>query len=568
MPLPFINSFGTAASNIFEFANLAAFPTTGAAGTLYIALDTDIVYYWDTAATNYVSVNASATSPIAVADGIIPQIINNSFVASSVSETTDRILFEKIGRFPSASIDLGPAITLSENGGFLDVQPHTLDETYIVIMNQYDTTGTTVPFYAELAAEADTIIQSDTSQTISGVTSITNMPTMNRQVNSIFVNFASPVTNLRVQVVSLSTNQPIRYYPTELDWNADTGNDFAAGEHEIVLNPPIRLLTTYNIRLDLEADQAIDLLGDGTDPYLKISAQDMEFKNMALEEDNITAVDYSAGTLTLTKQDTSTLTTPITLPTPRTNEQIQDVVDALLQAGTGINLAYDDTANTLTISATGGMVANQPGVTTFAIDLPRRVDINPSPDTVNTQHTVTFNISHHELITTTVLHIGTNTFNLTNPTADGAQTQSVTLSGIDLSVAQTYTMRVVLNGTINSNSQTLDVRNLAQHEFVYYGLSNSNNPDTVDFVALTSVDAQAGQTTITTGTTAANQYFIILIPSDFTLTSIMDTVLDLEVKDAFTETLNVRTISGQTYNSYVVGPLVAGGNEQYILTLT
>jgi hypothetical protein len=51
-------------SQVLTYANLAAFPATGVVKTIYIAIDTDIPYYWDGAA--YVSIGGSSNAPIVV----------------------------------------------------------------------------------------------------------------------------------------------------------------------------------------------------------------------------------------------------------------------------------------------------------------------------------------------------------------------------------------------------------------------------------------------------------------------------------------------------------------------
>lgn len=59
----------------------------------------------------------------------------------------------------------------------------------------------------------------------------------------------------------------------------------------------------------------------------------------------------------------------ITLPAARTDEEIQDVVAALIQAGANVAKVYDDVGNVLTLSVSGGGTApsgNSPGVTVSA----------------------------------------------------------------------------------------------------------------------------------------------------------------------------------------------------------
>ena len=48
-----------------------------------------------------------------------------------------------------------------------------------------------------------------------------------------------------------------------------------------------------------------------------------------------------------------------------TNERVDDRVGSLLQAGTNVNLAYDDNANTLTISSTGSSTTASPEIYGF-----------------------------------------------------------------------------------------------------------------------------------------------------------------------------------------------------------
>ncbi|AWT34502.1 hypothetical protein DM785_02285 [Deinococcus actinosclerus] len=73
----------------------------------------------------------------------------------------------------------------------------------------------------------------------------------------------------------------------------------------------------------------------------------------------------------------------ITLPAPRTDEEIQDVVAALIQAGAGVTKTYDDAGNVLTLSASGGTgsggvtsVAGRTGaVTLTTADLPDLTEV-------------------------------------------------------------------------------------------------------------------------------------------------------------------------------------------------
>ncbi len=123
------------------------------------------------------------------------------------------------------------------------------------------------------------------------------------------------------------------------------------------------------------------------------------------------------------------------------------------------------------------------------------------------------------------------------------------------------------------SGETLDNHPLAAHftirahlpaEQLFYGLSASNNPATVSTASLQFIEAGVDGSSISTGTTTAGQYFIVLVPANFGVDSIKDRD-GLDVTNIFTRTGNVRSIGAVPYHSYVVGPLVAGGNESYTL---
>ncbi len=99
---------------------------------------------------------------------------------------------------------------------------------------------------------------------------------------------------------------------------------------------------------------------------------------------------------------------------------------------------------------------------------------------------------------------------------------------------------------------------------LYFGLSDTNAPATVPVSGLTMIDPVDPQS-ISTGAATLGQFFIILTPSTHDITSIRDTVLSSEVTTIFTRTAGVRTEAGTQLNSYVIGPVNSGFNEQYVL---
>ncbi len=97
-----------------------------------------------------------------------------------------------------------------------------------------------------------------------------------------------------------------------------------------------------------------------------------------------------------------------------------------------------------------------------------------------------------------------------------------------------------------------------------YGLSDADDPATVDTGTFTNINSTSPQT-VSTGLTTANQYFIILVANTHDISRIRDTVLEQVVTDIFVKTDDVRTLNTITYDSYVIGPLNAGLNEEYVL---
>ena len=257
-------------------------------------------------------------------------------------------------------------------------------------------------------------------------------------------------------------------------------------------------------------------------------------------------------------------------PVPRTNEEIQDIIGASIVQGANITVNYDDDAGTVTISSTGGGVFDTPRLTDFSIDIASRVDLNTD---LNVSHTVTYDLMHFNNLTSLQLVVNAgDDKTITVPTADGAQSVDIVLSGIDTSAETSVVFQLsgvdTQGTTITSNSQTVTVRTLATHEFIYHGLSATNNPATVDTTTLTSVEAVTGDTVVSTGTVTQGQFYIILVPVDHDITAIVDDIFNQNVTDLFTSTTNVRQINSINFNSYVIGPLNADAEgENYTLTL-
>lgn len=104
-----------------------------------------------------------------------------------------------------------------------------------------------------------------------------------------------------------------------------------------------------------------------------------------------------------------------------------------------------------------------------------------------------------------------------------------------------------------------------------YGLSTESAPASVVFNTLTDVASPTDPQTVSTGTTTAGQYFHIFSANTHDIQTIRDTVLDQIVYqdggtgNIFTKQNDVRTEGSVTYDSYTIGPLNAGIDEEYVL---
>lgn len=208
-------------------------------------------------------------------------------------------------------------------------------------------------------------------------------------------------------------------------------------------------------------------------------------------------------------------------------------------------------------------VGSLTSVNNFAINIPARIATGTSLGQV----TVSYNIVNYANVTSIYLQRnGSNYIQLTIPSTDGYNEQSVSFASLDTSTPVTYTFRIQLNGSINSNTQTLEVSNAISDEKIYYGIGNIN-PITVDPTSLSSEDVfGAGQFDVTLGPSQLNQNIVFLCPQDRNIIEILNKdVFDLNVIGAYTQTLAVRTIGTKLYNSYELANLNADLTFHYTI---
>lgn len=180
---------------------------------------------------------------------------------------------------------------------------------------------------------------------------------------------------------------------------------------------------------------------------------------------------------------------------------------------------------------------------------------------------IQFHISEStELASLSLLANSVNVGAVTTFTPDGIVTGSVNISSAEwTSITTADSTQVVFQlsgtdtntptpGTVTSNTVTVQIADVAASEFFYYGLSTSNNPAVVDVSTLQSLEAVSGTFTLNAIDPAANDWIIFLAPQDHDLTGLINTGINRDVLALYSQTVGVRTINSQLYNSYVLGP--------------
>lgn len=240
---------------------------------------------------NYVTETKNNVANIATGE-VVSKKADGTLEGTGIINESDKIFFPKDGRFPSASVDIGPAITLSENGGWTQYTAHTLGRKYILLQYEVDETGTKNPVYWErVAQENNVIISADDTVLIENVQTLEYIPTTDSQVNAIRYNFANALTNFRMEIKSLVTGAVIKYIPDEKAWKNNSGGlTIVAGLNDILnytKSSPVSFLQEYDLQINFKADTPVNLMGNGVSPYLDVDRQLIIRKNVLIEGDEL-----------------------------------------------------------------------------------------------------------------------------------------------------------------------------------------------------------------------------------------------------------------------------------------
>lgn len=262
-----------------------------------------------------------------------------------------------------------------------------------------------------------------------------------------------------------------------------------------------------------------------------------------------------------------------------TGDNVEIQVSGVVLKGTGTGASFQPFFNADWFRFERKMLAtedfvrnltNPLSISNVSLNIARRVDLNTD---LSGSKTVSFNVDNYNLISTIQLVIGANTINLTKPTADGQQSQSVTLPAIDTSTNTTlnFIIRTVdtLGNTTNWPAYTVAVRAALPQEFVYYGrVASTVDPATVDITTLNKFEATAGTKhnfTIPSGNLGDD--VLLLVPDNHSIKEFKNVLTDTDVLHLYVRTDNIRQINSINTDSLVLDNLVAGATFQYEITL-
>lgn len=376
------------------------------------------------------------------------------------------------------------------------------------------------------------------------------------------VNFASPATGARL-IIKRNTQIVYEF----------TAGDFSSGLQMINLmsDPGIAGEPGFIDVLDgdtysLSVENA-SLLGNTSNiPYYALTFRAWNYSDMA-HVDDILQSDWNEA-------DTSSKAHILNKPTIPNDESIEDIVGNMVTGNneSGISVTYDDTNGKLDFVVSSA-VFNAPRITNFSIDIPSRVDLDTN---LNVQKTLTFDLMHPANIQgdlTLEVTTGDNK-TITTPFTEGENTKSVTLSGIVTSVETTVVLRLIgtdtMSGSISSNSVTIDVRELNQHEYIYYGQKTDNVFGTVDVSTLSRIEAQSGTLTISIGPLVENSYPVIVAPLDHAITRInnSDTGVNEFTSYPIAGTIQVNSVTSNVrFLDHAISSAASGLTFNYQITV-
>lgn len=222
-------------------------------------------------------------------DGVVKSIGMKLNPFTSVIESPYAI------KVPPTTLYLGENVSIHENGGFVENEVAVSNKKYLMVDYLNDkTAGTSKPVYWKRGAlnenQTDPIVlQPDRSVEMKNVTQITyGYEPKDMQVQALYLEFINAVNNFSFMVNVNGLNAA--YYPSKEAWDGlKSGLTIPAGKFRIDLNPWFSSLTSYNIVFNYKADTPINLLGNGTIPWMAVDRNLITQHEIALMDDVVSS---------------------------------------------------------------------------------------------------------------------------------------------------------------------------------------------------------------------------------------------------------------------------------------
>jgi hypothetical protein len=173
----------------------------------------------------------------------------------------------------AASVDVGAGLTLSDNGGDLQLTSNVTGKQFIAIDSRVEDSGSFQPEWGRRdPKEYGVIIQPDFSQT-QNVSSVEYTTIDDSAVDKLYLKSGASHTNFRFEVVSNSTGETIRYYPNRHDFSRGIGDSIGVGDVTFEF-PAVRVPEGQTITVNFFADEPILLSTDPLGvPYFAVDRQ-------------------------------------------------------------------------------------------------------------------------------------------------------------------------------------------------------------------------------------------------------------------------------------------------------
>lgn len=408
MPLTYPGTGGTGGRQTFNagtFSDLPALNTWGSSNLnslfnsdtqVTVASIDDVVYEWS--GTNTPSTYPSGgswtirsqpttTDLSGVGEGKAVFNINGQAASGPIRRLSDGNAFiQGITEIESGTLQMGPFINISEQGGFIGPTNVLGDKfTFVDYRSPRNAASSKPRRLAPNEAENDFVVQSDSTQTLSFPVNFMYTTTLDSRVNAFKMDVGSDITNMRMRIAD--TNDPsvvFKYWPSRAAWIDGTGQNISAGT-DIMLDlgdSPLAFFAGRDLTIDIQADSGA-LLGNGSGvPKITAVIQRLEIIESAdLSEvpstvsnsinagELVTTISspdgtqFSSNAVTLPSGDdnyvdTSTIEigtdNTISLTLGRTGSLNDLGASFRLIAGSGITLTPDTVNDTITINAISG----------------------------------------------------------------------------------------------------------------------------------------------------------------------------------------------------------------------